>query len=67
VKSQPIWTRIGMLVVGLQPADHAPRLVEQTSDLTLDLSWLDNEHLVFDRVQAGIPPKGRVWMVNVAR
>jgi hypothetical protein len=65
--NQAMWDCTGIWVVRLQSPDRPQRLVEQTSDLTLNLRWLDNEHLVFDRVRAGIPPKGRLWMVNVAR
>jgi hypothetical protein len=63
----PIWNCTGIWVVGLQAFSRPLRLVEPTSDLTLDLRWLDNEHLVFDRVQEGIPPKARLWMVTVPR
>jgi hypothetical protein len=62
-----IWNCTGIWVVGLQAPNQPRRLVGQTSDSTLDLRWLDNEHLVFDRIQEGIPPKARLWIVNVAR
>lgn len=63
----PIWNCTGIWVVGLEASNQPQRLVGQTSDLTLDLRWLDNEHLVFDRIQEELPPKARLWMVNVAR
>lgn len=67
--NQPVWSCSGIWVVGLQAPNLPRRLVGPTSDLTYDLRWLDNEHLVFDRSDpvTPIPPKARLWMVDVAR
>lgn len=66
--NQPIWSCSGIWVVALQESSQPRRLVGPTSDLTYDLRWLDNEHLVFDRIDTGtvIPPKARLWVVDVA-
>jgi hypothetical protein len=67
--NQPIWSCTGIWVLGLQESSQPRRLVGATSDLTYDLRWLDNEHLVFDRVDSGapIPPKARLWVVDAVR
>jgi hypothetical protein len=55
-------TGIWLVSVG-QPS--APkRLTGASLASTIDLHWLDNQHLVFDRVEHGMPPKARIWMVS---
>ncbi len=68
-RNQPVWSCSGIWIVGLQESSQPRRLVGPTSDLTYDLRWLDNEHLVFDRVDAAtpIPPKARLWTVDLVR
>ena len=59
----PIWNCTGIWVVGLEGSSPPRRLVGQTLSLTYDLRWLDNGHLVFDRIEEGLPPRGRLWSV----
>jgi len=68
-RNQPIWSCSGIWVVGLQATSQPRRLVGPASDLTYDLRWLDNEHLVFDRIDTAtlISPKARIWIVDVPR
>ena len=65
--SLPIWNCTGIWVVGLEDSSQPRRLTGQDPTLTYDLRWVDNQHLVFDRVEKGIPPKARLWMVDVDR
>jgi len=58
-----IWNCTGIWVAGLDGSTAPRRLVGQTQSLTYDLRWLDNGHLVFDRIEAGLPPKARIWTV----
>ncbi|HKA01318.1 MAG TPA: hypothetical protein VKE70_32615 [Candidatus Solibacter sp.] len=58
-----IWNCTGIWVVVLDGASQPRRVVGQTLGLTYDLRWLDNEHLVFDRVEEGLPPRARLWTV----
>jgi hypothetical protein len=61
--SWPIWGCTGIWVVGLQGPSQPRRLVGQTSESTFDLRWLDNDHLVFERIAEQAPPKARLWTV----
>jgi hypothetical protein len=56
-----IWNCTGIWVVALDGGSQPHRVVGQTSSLTFDLRWLDNEHLIFDRVEEGFPPRARLW------
>jgi hypothetical protein len=59
----PIWNCTGIWVVGLGGSSQPRRLTGQTPSLTYDLRWLDNGHLVFDRIEEGFPPRARIWKV----
>jgi hypothetical protein len=61
--NMPIWNCTGIWVVGVEEPSSPRRLVEQTPSLTYDLRWLDNGHLVFDRIEKGFPPRARLWTV----
>jgi hypothetical protein len=63
----PIWNCTGIWVVGLEGPSLPRRLTGPTPSVTYDLRWLDNDHLVFDRIDEGIPPKARLWTVAVDR
>jgi hypothetical protein len=58
-----IWNCTGIWVVGLDTPSRPRRLTGPTPSETYDLRWLDNEHLVFDRIEGNIPPRARLWMV----
>jgi Tol biopolymer transport system component len=62
-----IWNCGGIWVVGVDEGSHPRRVTGQTPDSTYDLRWLDNEHLVFDRVEMGFGPKAQIWTVAVDR
>jgi hypothetical protein len=59
----PIWNCTGIWVVGLGGSSRPRRLTGQTPSLTYDLRWLDNGHLVLDRIEEGFPPRARIWTV----
>jgi hypothetical protein len=59
----PIWSCTGIWVVGTDGSRRPQRLVGPTMSLTYDLRWLDNGHLVFDRIEEGQPPRARLWTV----
>jgi hypothetical protein len=59
----PIWNCTGIWVVALDGASQPRRVVGQTPSLTYDLRWLDNAHLIFDRVEEGFSPRARLWTV----
>lgn len=63
----PIWNCTGVWVVGVQTSVEPLRVAGPTLESTLDLRWLDDNHLVYDRVEADYPPKARIWMVEVPR
>lgn len=65
--NMPVWNCTGIWLVGLEKTAQPRRLVGETSSLTYDLRWLDNEHLVFDRIEEGIPPRARIWIVDAGR
>jgi len=65
--SWPIWGCTGIWVVALQGPSQPRRVVGQTSESTLDLRWLDNDHLVFDRIAEHAPPRAQLWTVDVVR
>ncbi len=65
--NMPIWNCTGIWVVGLDQSSQPRRLTGPTPSLTYDLRWQDNQHLVFDRVEVGIPPKARLWVVAAER
>jgi hypothetical protein len=58
-----VWNCTGIWMIGLEATSQPRRLTGLTTSSTYDLRWLDNEHLVFDRVEKGIPPKARLWTV----
>jgi hypothetical protein len=61
--NSPIWNCTGIWIVGLEASSQPRRLAGSTPSLTYDLRWLDNEHLVFDRIEEGTPPRARLWTV----
>lgn len=63
----PIWNCTGIWMVGLEEPGRPRRLTGPTPSLTYALRWLDNQHLVFDRVEQGIPPKAQLWTVAADR
>jgi hypothetical protein len=65
--NSPIWNCTGIWVVGLDEPSHPRRLAGQSPASTYDLRWLDNQNLVFDRVEQGIPPKAELWTVAASR
>jgi hypothetical protein len=62
--SSPTWNCTGIWLVRLREPSAPKRLTSASPASTIDLHWLDNQHLVFDRVQEGMPPKARIWMVS---
>lgn len=65
--SNNVWFCTGIWVVELGKDKPPLRLTQSSPENTLDLRWLDDTHLVFDRVIGFIPPKARLWMVEVPR
>jgi len=65
--STPVWNCTGLWVVDLQKPTPPRRLTASTPSLTYDLRWLDNQSLVFDRVEEGFPPKAQLWKVALDR
>ncbi len=63
----PIWNCTGLWVVGAEGSGQPRRLTGETTESTSDLRWLDDRRLVFDRIQEGVPPRARIWTVDVAR
>jgi hypothetical protein len=61
------WNCTGIWVVDLAEPGQPRRLTGQSPASTYDLRWLDNQHLVFDRVEEGFPPKAHLWMVASER
>jgi hypothetical protein len=58
-----IWNCTGIWLVSLEEPTRPRRLTGENQASTYDLRWLDNENLVFDRIEEGIPPKAQLWMV----
>ncbi len=57
------WKCTGIWIVGIEPSAQPHRLTGPILAVTYDLRWLDNETLIFDRVEQGIPPKAHLWTV----
>jgi WD40-like Beta Propeller Repeat len=57
----------GIWVIGVEESAQPQRIVEQAPGSIYDLRWLDNEHLVFDRIENGSPPRARIWLARVRR
>jgi len=62
-----IWHSTGIWVVDLKESSQPRQLTGATQGVTHAVRWLDDQNLVFDSVEGGIPPKGRLWTVHVDR
>jgi hypothetical protein len=61
--SPPTFSTAGIWIVGVEGESQPRRLTGPGMGSTYDLRWLDNQHLVFDRIEQGRPPKAQLWTV----
>jgi len=63
----PVWNCTGIYVVDLERPARPRRLTGESQASTYGLRWVDDRHLVFDRVEDGIPRRARLWTIEVER
>jgi hypothetical protein len=67
IGSPPTFYTTGIWIVDVQGESQPRRLTGPGVTSTYDLRWLDNQHLVFDRIEQLRLPKAQLWMVAVDR
>jgi hypothetical protein len=67
VGSPPIFHTTGIWIVDVEGESKPRRLAGPTASVTYDLRWLDNQHLVFDRIDPMALAKAQLWMVAADR
>jgi hypothetical protein len=62
--SAPTFYTTGIWIVEVEGKSQPRRLTGPTVSSTYDLRWLDNQHLVSDRIEQLRLPKAQLWMVD---